>query len=116
MNSMKNRVSLIGNLGGAPEIKKASNGNEVATFSLATNTFYKNQQGENVQDTQWHRVVVFGKRVEIVKKYIDKGSKIAIDGRLVTNSYETKEGEKRYQTEVVAGEILLLDQKPEAVA
>lgn len=116
MNTMKNRVSLIGNLGGTPDIKKMSNGNEVATFSMATNSFYKNQNGENVQDTQWHKVVVFGKRVEVIKKYVDKGSKVAVDGKMVTNSYETKEGEKRYSTEVVANEILLLDQKPEPVA
>jgi single-strand DNA-binding protein len=113
MSNLKNRVNLIGNLGGAPEIKKMESGKSLAKFSLATNEFYKNQNGETVQDTQWHKVVVFGKKVDIVEKYLDKGSKIAVDGRLNSSSYETKEGDKKYVTEVVVNELLLLDPKSE---
>ncbi|MCP4158756.1 MAG: single-stranded DNA-binding protein [Deltaproteobacteria bacterium] len=108
MSTLKNKVQLIGNVGNEPEITNLDSGKKVAKFSLATNEFYKNSEGEKVQNTDWHNVVAWGKIAEIVEKYVSKGKEIAIEGKLASRSYETKEGEKRYVTEVVANEILLL--------
>lgn len=82
----------------------------MATFSLATNETYYNNQGEKVSDTQWHNIVVWGKKCDIVENYLQKGSEIAIQGKLVNRSYE-KEGEKGYVTEIVLSELLMMDKK-----
>ncbi|CAL66201.1 single-stranded DNA-binding protein [Christiangramia forsetii KT0803] len=111
MRTLRNKVQLIGNVGQTPEIKNFESGKKLATFSIATNEFYKNSNGEKVQETQWHNIVVWGKITEIVEKYVGTGKEIAIEGKLTNRSYETKEGEKRYVTEVVASEILLLGVK-----
>lgn len=111
MNSLRNRVQLIGNPGMDPEIKNLDNGNKLAKFSLATNEHYKNAKGEKLTDTQWHNVVAWGKAAELVEKFIRKGKEVGVEGKLVTRSYETKEGEKRYVTEVVLNEFLLLQNK-----
>ncbi|MDO6490113.1 MAG: single-stranded DNA-binding protein [Cellulophaga sp.] len=108
MNALKNRVQLIGNLGNDPEIMNLDGGKKLARFSVATNETYKNAAGEKVTDTQWHNVVAWGKTAEIVEKYITKGKEIALEGKLVSRSYETKEGEKKYITEVNCNEILML--------
>ena len=108
MKTLRNKVQLIGNVGNAPEIRNIDNGKKVASFSLATNEFFKNSKGEKVQNTQWHTIVAWGKTAEIVEQYVGKGKEIAIAGKLTTRSYETNEGDKRYVTEVVAHEILLL--------
>ena len=108
MSTLRNKVQLIGNVGQTPEIKNLESGKKVASFSIATNEFYKNSNGEKVQDTQWHNVVAWGKTAEIVENYVGTGKEIAIEGKLTTRSYESKEGEKRYVTEVIASEILLL--------
>ncbi|MGJ8733423.1 MAG: single-stranded DNA-binding protein [Cellulophaga sp.] len=108
MNALKNRVQLIGNLGNDPEIMNLDGGKKLARFSVATNETYKNAAGEKVTDTQWHNVVAWGKTAEIVEKYITKGKEIALEGKLVNRSYETKEGEKKYITEVNCNEILML--------
>lgn len=108
MNNLRNKVQLIGNLGQAPEIVSFENGNKLAKMSLATNSFYTNATGEKVQDTQWHSLIAWGKQADIFEKYTKKGQEIAIEGKLVTRSYETKEGEKRYRTEIQVGEVLLL--------
>ena len=108
MKTLRNKVQLIGNVGQTPEIKNLESGKKVASFSIATNEFYKNSKGEKVQDTQWHNIVAWGKTAEIVESYVAKGKEIAIEGKLTNRSYENKEGEKRYVTEVVASEILLL--------
>ena len=108
MRTLRNKVQLIGNVGQNPEIKNLESGKKVASFSIATNEFYKNSKGEKVQDTQWHNIVAWGKTAEIVENYVGTGKEIAIEGKLTNRSYETKEGEKRYVTEVVASEILLL--------
>jgi len=111
MNNLRNKVQLIGNLGQAPEILKFENGNKMAKFNLATSETYKNAKGEKVTDTQWHSIVVWGKQVETIEKYVTKGQEIAVEGKLVTRTYETKEGEKRWKTEIVANEFLLIGKK-----
>lgn len=108
MSTLKNKVQLIGNIGNEPEITNLESGKKVAKFSIATNEFYKDSKGEKQQDTQWHNVVAWGKIAEIVEKYVGKGKEVALEGKLTSRSYETKEGEKRYVTEVVIDEILLL--------
>jgi single-strand DNA-binding protein len=111
MNALKNKVQLIGNLGFAPEVKAIENGNKLARIRLATNDVYTNAKGEKVTETQWHNVVAWGKTAEILEKYTEKGSEIAIEGKLVSRSYTDKDGQKKYVTEVVANEVLLLGKK-----
>ena len=111
MKSLKNKVQLIGNLGKDPEITQLEDGRKMAKFSLATNDSYKNANGEKVEETQWHNVVAWGKTADIIESYTSKGKLIAIEGRLTSRSYEDKEGAKKYVTEVVANEILLLGDK-----
>jgi single-strand DNA-binding protein len=111
MNTLRNKVQLIGNLGNDPEIITMDSGKKLAKFSIATNETYKNQQGERVTDTQWHNVVAWGKTAEIVESYVTKGKEVAVEGKLTHRSYEDKEGQKRYATEVVCSELLLLGSK-----
>jgi single-strand DNA-binding protein len=111
MYALRNKVQLIGNLGNAPEIKTLETGKKLATFSIATNESYRNAKGEKVTETQWHRVVAWGKLAEIAEKYFDKGKEVAIEGKLVSRSYQDKEGQKKYITEVQAGEMLMLGVK-----
>ena len=111
MNTLRNKVQLIGNLGNDPEIINLESGKMLAKFSIATNESYKNAQGEKVTDTQWHNVIAWGKTAEIVEKYVTKGKEIAVEGKLTTRSYDDKEGVKRYTTEVVCSELLLLGAK-----
>ena len=109
MNTLRNKVQLIGNLGNDPEIINLESGKTLAKFSIATNESYKNASGEKVTDTQWHNVVAWGKTAQIIEKYVSKGKEVAIEGKLTSRSYETKEGEKRYITEVVVNELLMLN-------
>ncbi|UOY08442.1 single-stranded DNA-binding protein [Muricauda sp. SCSIO 64092] len=108
MNALKNKVQLIGNLGQDPEVVTLENGSKLAKFSIATSDSYKNAQGEKVEDTQWHNIVAWGKLADIVENYLNKGKQVAIEGKLTHRSYETKEGEKRYITEVRCNELLML--------
>ena len=107
---MKNRVQLIGHVGQEPEIKNLENG-KLANLSIATNENYTNAKGEKVEQTEWHRITAWGKTAEIIEKYVSKGKEIAIEGKLSHRSYEDKDGIKRYVTEIVATEILLLGGK-----
>jgi len=111
MSTLRNKVQLIGNLGNNPEIITLENEKKVAKFSIATNESYKNSQGEKVTDTQWHNIVAWNKTAEIIERYLEKGSEVAVEGKLTSRSYETKEGEKRYVTEVVISELLMLGKK-----
>jgi single-strand DNA-binding protein len=111
MNALRNKVQLIGNLGNNPEVINLDSGKKLAKFSIATNESYKNAQGEKVTDTQWHNVITWNKTAEIVEKYLSKGNEVAIEGKLVTRTYEDKEGVKKYITEVVANELLMLGGK-----
>jgi single-strand DNA-binding protein len=108
MNAMKNRVQLIGNVGNDPEIKTLENGKKLAHLTIATNDHYTNEKGEKVDQTEWHRVTAWGKTAEIIEKYVVKGKEVAIEGKLTHRSYDDKNGEKKYITEVVVNEILLL--------
>ncbi|MEP1097650.1 MAG: single-stranded DNA-binding protein [Cyclobacteriaceae bacterium] len=110
MTSLKNSVQLIGRLGIDPEIKAFDSGKKKASFSLATNETYYNNEGEKVEDTQWHNIVVWGKRVEVVESYLKKGSEIALEGKLVNRSYE-KDGVTKYITEISLNELLMLGKK-----
>ena len=114
MNALKNRVQLIGHLGQNPEVKQ-TNGGPLARFSLATTERYKNKQGERVEDTQWHNVVIWGNLAEIAEKYLQKGKEVALEGKLVHRSYEDKDGNKRYISEIVASDFLMLGKKDDPV-
>lgn len=111
MKAMRNKVQLIGNLGANPEIKTLESGKKVVNFSLATNEKFKNQEGKLITDTQWHYIVAWGKTAEIIGKFVKKGQEIAIEGKLTHRSYETDSGEKKYRTEVVCNEVVLLQNK-----
>lgn len=108
MNTMKNKVQLIGNVGNDPEIKSFDGGKKVVNFTLATNESYKNEKGEKVEQTEWHRISAWGKTADIIEQFVTKGKEIAIEGKLTHRSYDDKNGEKRYITEVVASDVLLL--------
>jgi len=107
MNTLRNKVQLIGNLGNNPEITDFDSGKKLAKFSIATNENYKNSKGEKITNTQWHTIIAWNKTAEIIENYLEKGSEVAIEGKLINRSYNTKEGEKRYITEVVCNEIIL---------
>ncbi|MBL7729691.1 MAG: single-stranded DNA-binding protein [Chitinophagaceae bacterium] len=111
MYALKNKVQLIGNLGNAPEVKTFESGKKVARFSLATHESYRNARGEKVTETQWHNLVAWGKLAEIAEKFLAKGKEIAIEGKLINRSYNDKEGNKKYITEVQVNELLMLGAK-----
>jgi single-strand DNA-binding protein len=107
MNTLKNNVQLSGNVGRAPEILTLSTGKKLAKFSLATRETYTNYKGEKVTDTQWHNIVAWGKMAEMVEQQVPKGREIEIEGKLSSRSYEDKNGNKKYVTEVVCRELKL---------
>ena len=111
MNTLKNKVQLIGNLGQNPEVKELGGGKKLAKFSLATNETYRNKAGEKVTDTQWHNLTVWGKTADIVEKYLKKGSEVAVEGKLLNRNYTDKDGVKRYVTEIQVNELVLLGGK-----
>jgi single-strand DNA-binding protein len=108
MNAMKNKVQLIGHVGQEPEVRTFDGGKKVVTLSIATNESYTNAKGEKVEDTQWHRVKAWGKVADIIEKYVTKGKEIAIEGKLTYGDYLDKDGIKRYTTDIVANDVLLL--------
>ena len=108
MNKIQNRVKLIGHLGTDSEIRTLESGRKVANFRIATNSSYTNDKGERAEDTQWHPIVAWGKLKEISEKHFTKGNKVAIVGKLVHRTYETKDGEKRYITEANCDELMML--------
>ncbi|MBU0765251.1 MAG: single-stranded DNA-binding protein [Bacteroidetes bacterium] len=109
MNTLKNRVQLIGNLGTDPVVKEVSNGTSLARFSLATNEEYMNPEGEKVNNTQWHNLVAWGNMARIVRQYLKKGNKVTIEGKLANRTYETQTGIRRFITEVIVTGIVLAD-------
>jgi single-strand DNA-binding protein len=109
MNGLKNKVQLIGHAGETPTIKDV-NGSKMARFSLATNETYTNAKGEKVTDTQWHTLIFWGKLAELAESYIQKGSEVAIEGKLQYRNY-TKDEVKRFVTEIVVSEFILLTRK-----
>jgi single-strand DNA-binding protein len=108
MYALKNKVQLIGHVGQKPQSRVLEGDKKMVRFSVATNETYRNAQGTKITDTQWHNLVAFGKVAEIAEKYLDKGSEIALEGKLVNRNYTDKEGVKRYVTEVHVSELLLL--------
>ncbi|HZW78202.1 MAG TPA: single-stranded DNA-binding protein [Flavobacteriaceae bacterium] len=108
MNALRNKVQLIGRLGQDPEIVNFPNGGRIAKFSLATDDSYKDKDGKKVERTYWHNVVVSGGLVKVVEQYVSKGQEIAVEGKLTNRTWEDKNGQKRYFTEVQCTELLLL--------
>ena len=108
-----NKVQLIGNLGNDPEIKTFDTG-KLAKFSVATKEEYTTRSGERASETQWHNVIAWGKVAEIAEQYLSKGSEVAVEGKLTYRDYTDKDGVKRYVTEIVVNELLLLDKKSQA--
>jgi single-strand DNA-binding protein len=111
MNTLRNQVQLIGNLGNDPEITTFDNGKKMAKFSLATNESYTNATGEKIEKTQWHRVVFFGKTVDFIEKYMQKGKEVLVSGKITYGEYTDKDGNKRYSTDIVGNELLALGNK-----
>ncbi len=111
MNALRNKVQLIGNVGNDPEIKNLEGGKKVAKFTIATNEVYYNENKEKVTDTQWHNISAWGKTADLIENFVTKGKEIALEGKLTHRSYDDKDGIKRYYTEVVANELLLLGNK-----
>jgi len=109
MNHVKNFVQLIGHLGQDPELKITGNENSLLKCSIATNHSYTNKLGEKVVNTQWHNIVAWGKPAELMSEILKKGSYVLIQGKLEHSSYEDKEGQTRYISQVIASEFLLLD-------
>ena len=111
MNSLKNRVQLIGHLGMNPEIKTLESGTKLAKFSMATNDYYKNAKGEKVEETEWHNIIAWNKTADLAEMFLEKGKEVAIEGKLTTRSWDDEKGNKRYITEIVCNEILFLGSK-----
>lgn len=111
MYSLRNKVQLIGNLGKSPEIKSTDAGKKWVRFSVATDETYTNNKGEKVKETQWHNLVAWGKMAEIIEKYLDKGSEVAIEGKLINRDYTDKDGVKKYISEIQVNEMLMLGGK-----
>ena len=108
MNSLKNRVTLIGNLGQDPETKTTETGKKVTHFTLATNDGYKNADGQKVNETTWHNIVAWNGLADIAGKFLKKGKEVAVEGRIVYRSYEDKKGVTKNITEIVLNDLLLL--------
>lgn len=105
-----NKVMLIGNLGADPDVRDTAAGKMVATLSIATSESYTDRDGVRQEKTEWHRVVVWGKLAELAQRYLQKGRKVFVEGRLQTRSWDdAQSGQKRYATEVVASELVFLD-------
>jgi len=111
MNTLRNKVQLIGNLGNQPEVITLESGKKLAKFTMATNESYKNAKGEKITDTQWHNIIAWGNTAQIIEQYVNKGEELAIEGKLTSRSYDDKDGNKRYITEIVVNELLMLGGK-----
>jgi single-strand DNA-binding protein len=110
-----NKVILIGNVGADPELRYTPAGAAVANFNVATNESWTDKSGERHEQTEWHRVVAWSRLAEICNQYLRKGSKVYVEGRLQTRSWEGQDGQKRYTTEVIAREMQMLDSRGDAV-
>jgi single-strand DNA-binding protein len=108
-----NKVIFVGNLGKDPEIRSLDNGVKVASFSLATSESYKNKEGQRVEQTEWHNIVMWRGLAEVAEKYLKKGSQIYLEGKIRTRSWDDKEGNKRYTTEIIADTFTMLGAKRE---
>ncbi len=111
-----NKVILVGNLGADPEVRYLEAGTAVATIRLATSESYKNKNGERITQTEWHSVVLWRGLAEIAEKYLKKGMQIYVEGRLRTRSWDDKEGNKRYTTEILGDTMKMLSRKEESAS
>lgn len=109
MNNLRNNVQLIGNLGKDVEFKTLENGNAIARVTIATKEIYKRNGGDSHVETQWHNLVGWGKVAEIMNVLLKKGKEVAIKGKLTHRSYDDKEGNRRYRSEVVVNEFMLMN-------
>lgn len=109
-----NKVILLGNVGRDPEIRSTSSGTPVASFSIATNERFKDKSGTWQDRTEWHNIVAYQRLAEIVRDYVKKGSKLYVEGRLQTSSWDDKSsGQKKYKTEIIANDLALLSGRGE---
>ncbi|KKL45199.1 hypothetical protein LCGC14_2358050 [marine sediment metagenome] len=106
-----NKVILVGNLGADPDMRHTNSGASVCELRLATNESWIDKNKEKQEKTEWHRIVVWGKRADVCAKYLSKGRQIYVEGRLQTRDWEDKEGNKRYTTEIVANDVQFLGAK-----
>jgi len=113
MNNLRNSVRLIGNLGANPEIKELNSGRKLAKAALATSDKYKDADGNQVTQTQWHNLVAWGKTADFFEKFLEKGNEVAIEGKIINRSYSDKDGTKKYISEINVNEILMLGSKKE---
>ncbi|MBK7440777.1 MAG: single-stranded DNA-binding protein [Bacteroidetes bacterium] len=111
MNNLRNKVQLIGRLGADPEVKSGAGYGKLAKFNLATDETYKNAKGEKVKETQWHSLIAWGKTAEIVEKYLTKGIEVVVEGKLLNRNYTDKNDVKRYVTEIVVSELVIVSPK-----
>jgi single-strand DNA-binding protein len=111
MNALRNSVRLIGRLGDTPKVRQFENGRKVANFSVATNETYVDNTGNRKSETTWHKLVAYGSAAGITEKYLQKGSEVAVEGKLTNRSYNDKNGETHYVTEIVVNSLLMLDPK-----
>jgi len=110
---MYNKALLIGRLGQNPELKNSQNNVSYVTFSLATNEYWRDKNGNKQERTEWHRIVAFGRIAEICDQYLSKGRMVFVDGRIQTRSWEDKNGIKRFTTEILLLDLKMLDSKSE---
>lgn len=108
MNSLRNRVNLIGNLGQDPETKTLESGKKVTRFTLATSDDFKNGEGQKVKETTWHNIVAWNGLADVAGKYLKKGGQVAVEGRIAYRNYEDKKGVTKYITEIVLNDLLFL--------
>lgn len=113
MNSLRNRVNLIGHLGQDPEIKNLENGKKVTHFTLATSEDFKNAEGQKVKETTWHNIVAWNGVADVAWKWLKKGGQVAVEGRLAYRSYEDKNGVTKNVTEIVINDLLMLSGQKE---
>lgn len=111
MSNLRNSVRLTGFLGADPEIKTIGEKKKLAKVAIATNDSYKNDKGEKIEETQWHNLVMWDRLANLAENYLHKGSEVSVEGKLSSRSYTDKEGVKRYITEVLVSEVLMLGKK-----
>jgi single-strand DNA-binding protein len=114
MTKSLNKVIIIGNLGRDPEMRYMPSGRPVTSFSVATSRSWTNSDGERREETEWFNVVAWGNLAEICKQHLKKGQQVYVEGRLQTRSWEDNDGKKRFRTEVVANEMIMLDNRRSA--
>ena len=113
MKNISNSVQLIGRLGAKPEMIALESGNKLVKLNLATKEVYKNQKGEKVIDTQWHRLIAWGKLAENMGTFLEKGQEVAVNGKITYKNYTNKEGKAIYYTEIVVNEFMMVGKRAE---